>query len=261
MKEQVIEILNEVISKSKNTKTIIEKQFFYCVSHVMIMNAFIQFEERKRFYLRDDYAFNHFMSEETITIFNGYEFKKNEKFYNQFKNEIVKSATIISNCIECEPLTDIFHGIFESYYELNNQTKFAKYTCDKSTKDKKVDYVTFNYENGLCNVEPTGGTGFLLYSLLNKISRKAGLEEIQNLNITYLESDPFFAQIFIAQTLTNMFNHNLDFKVLDIYIASKARYYEYYDLGPEYKEEKGNVMIVKQNEFVAKRVLEIQNIQ
>jgi hypothetical protein len=52
-----------------------------------------------------------------------------------------------------------------------------------------------------------------------------------------------------------MFNHNLDFKVLDIYIASKARYY---DCGG-YKEA-GHVMIVNQNEFVAKRVLEIQTI-
>lgn len=51
-----------------------------------------------------------------------------------------------------------------------------------------------------------------------------------------------------------MFNHNLDFKVLDIYIASEARYY---DCGG-YKEA-GHVMIVNQNEFVAKRVLEIQN--
>ncbi|WP_165352344.1 hypothetical protein [Citrobacter freundii] len=47
---------------------------------------------------------------------------------------------------------------------------------------------------------------------------------------------------------------NFDFKVLDIYIASKARYY---DCGG-YKEA-GHVMIVNQNEFVAKRVLEIQN--
>lgn len=253
MKKEIVNILNDVVAKSKFANT--EKDFFNCVSHAMIMNAFIQFEERKKFYLQDDYAFNHFMSEETIILFNGYEFKKNNKFFKQFKSEIVKSAMILSNCIENEPLTDIFKELFEIYYEQNDQTKFAKYIDSKLTKDLKVEYVSFNYDkNDFCNVEPTGGTGFLLYSLLNKISRKAGLEEIQKLNITYLESDPFFAQIFIAQTLTNMFNHNLDFKVLDIYIASKARYY---DCGG-YKEA-GHVMIVNQNEFVAKRVLEIQN--
>lgn len=253
MKETIIDTLNKIMEVSEFANT--EKDFFNCVSHAMIMNAFIQFEERKKFYLQDDYAFNHFMSEETITIFNGYKFKKNNKFFKQFKSEIVKSAMILSNCIEYEPLTDIFKELFEVYYAQNDQTKFAKYTDSKLTEDQKVEYISFNYDkNDFCNVEPTGGTGFLLYSLLNKISTKTGLKEIQKLNITYLESDPFFAQIFIAQTLTNMFNHNLDFKVLDIYIASKARYY---DCGG-YKEA-GHVMIVNQNEFVAKRVLEIQN--
>lgn len=256
MKEIVIDTLNKVMEVSKFANT--EKHFFSCVSHAMIMNSLLQFEERKKFYLKGDYAFNHFLSEETITSYNGYEFERNEKFFKQFENEIVKSAMIISNLIRYNPLTDIFRELFELYHEQNNQTKFAKYTDDKLTKDKKVECVSFNYDhNGFCNVEPTGGTGFLLYSLVNKINSKAGLEEIQKLNITYLESDPFFAQTFIAQTLTNMFSHNLDFKELDIYITSKERYS---DLDPVYKE-KGLVITVIQNEFVAKRVLEIQSKQ
>lgn len=108
---------------------------------------------------------------------------------------------ILSNCIESEPLTDIFKELFEVYYAQNDQTKFAKYTDSKLTKDQKVEYVSFNYDkNDFCNVEPTGGTGFLLYSLLDKISRKAGLEEIQKLNITYLESDPFCSNIYCTNT-------------------------------------------------------------
>ena len=84
MNKEIVNILNEVVAKSKFANT--EKHFFNCVSHSMIMNAFIQFEERKKFYLQDDYAFNHFMSEETITMFNSYEFKKNNKFFKQFKS-------------------------------------------------------------------------------------------------------------------------------------------------------------------------------
>lgn len=55
----------------------------------MIMNAFIQFEERKKFYLQDDYAFNHFMSEETIIVFNGYEFKRIINFSNNLKAKLL----------------------------------------------------------------------------------------------------------------------------------------------------------------------------
>lgn len=88
-------------------------------------------------------------------------------FFKQFKSEIVKSAMILSNCIESEPLTDIFKELFEVYYAQNDQTKFAKYTDSKLTKDQKVEYVSFNYDkNDFCNVEPTGGHWFSLIFLV-----------------------------------------------------------------------------------------------
>ncbi|HAX8354950.1 TPA: hypothetical protein JTK53_004880, partial [Escherichia coli] len=45
MKKEIVNILNEVVAKSKFADT--EKKFFSCLSHVMIIDSIIQLEKRK----------------------------------------------------------------------------------------------------------------------------------------------------------------------------------------------------------------------
>ena len=64
----------------------------------------------------------------------------------------------------------------------------------------------------------------------------------------YNDKDSFVSQLFIAQILTNMIYHNLDFKDLRVYIS---------DAITEYDTINTLFLRVKQNKLVAKRVLEI----
>ncbi|MCK2062543.1 hypothetical protein J3M38_27155, partial [Citrobacter freundii] len=75
-----------------------------------------------------------------------------------------------------------------------------------------------------------------------------GYEGIQKIEIIYNDIDPLMAQLFMAQILTNMIYHNLDFKSLHVYIGNAIT---------EYDTVKTLFLRVKQNQLVAQRVLEI----
>ena len=75
-----------------------------------------------------------------------------------------------------------------------------------------------------------------------------GYEGVQKIELLYNDIDPLMAQLFMAQILTNMIYHNLDFKSLHVYIGNAIT---------EYDTVKTLFLRVKQNPLVAQRVLEI----
>lgn len=70
------------------------------------------------------------------------------------------------------------------------------------------------------------GTGSLIFPLLRKIHKMEGYEGIQKIEIIYNDIDPLMAQLFMAQILTNMIYHNLDFKSLHVYIGNAITEYD-----------------------------------
>lgn len=249
MKKEIVNILNEVVAKSKFADT--EKLFFSCLSHVMIIDSIIQLKKRKSFYLKDDYAFNHFINEDILCFYNGYAIKMNESFFKKFSVEIFKVAHMIHKSIQKQYFSDIFNEVFEEYYNQNSNYTFAKYTNNKALSDKNNDYSSFTYnKDGFYNIESIKGTGFILSAKLDKINDESGIVGIQKTNIIYTESDPFFANIFIAQLLTQMASHDLDFNLVEIYITNT----KYCDFKKLFKE-KGHAVIIRQNKTLAEKVL------
>lgn len=258
MKKQFKKTLESIQTRSNRSISNTVREFFNCVSYTMIMNSFFQLERRELFYSGDSiYRFNKLLSKsglinKSIILTDRHEFKIEEKFYNQFEREIIEIANMISIEINKNPLTDIFNELFEECYLTGKKgDSFGQFLTPIDISELLADiiYTTNNDSKNKYKIaDICAGTGSLLFPLLKKIFLKEGFEGIQKVELIYNDKDSFVSQLFIAQILTNIMYHNLDFKDLHVYIGDSIT---------EYDTINTLFLRVKQNPLVAQRVLEI----
>ena len=122
MEKQFKKTLASIQTRSNRSHSDTVREFFNCVSYTMIMNSLFQLEQRELFYSGSNiYGFNQLaiqsgFIEKSIMLTDRHKFCMEEKFYNQFDNEIIDTANLISLEIQKQPLTDVFNRIFEDCY-------------------------------------------------------------------------------------------------------------------------------------------------
>ncbi|EGV9558440.1 N-6 DNA methylase [Salmonella enterica] len=255
MKKQFKKTLESIQTRSNRSISNTVREFFNCVSYTMIMNSLFQLEQRELFYSGDSiHSFNKLLTQsglinKSITLTDRHEFKIEEKFYNQFEKEIIEIANMISIEINKNPLTDIFNEIFEECYLTGKKgDSFGQFLTPTDISELLTDIIYRIGNDKYKIADICAGTGSLIFPLLKRIFLKEGFEGIQKVELVYNDKDSFVSQLFIAQILTNMIYHNLDFKDLRVYIG---------DAITEYDTINTLFLRVKQNKLVAKRVLEI----
>ncbi|EHF5229962.1 TPA: N-6 DNA methylase [Klebsiella quasipneumoniae] len=258
MKKQFKKTLESIQTRSNRSISNTVREFFNCVSYTMIMNSLFQLEQRELFYSGDSiHSFNKLLTQsglinKSITLTDRHEFKIEEKFYNQFEREIIEIANMISIEINKNPLTDIFNELFEECYLTGKKgDSFGQFLTPIDISELLADIIyTTNKDskNKYKIADICAGTGSLIFPLLKRIFLKEGFEGIQKVELFYNDKDSFVSQLFIAQILTNMIYHNLDFKDLRVYIGDSIT---------EYDTINTLFLRVKQNKLVAQRVLEI----
>ena len=255
MKKQFYKAMENILTRSNRSHPDTVREFFNCVSYTMIMNSLFQLERRELFYSGSNiYGFNQLaiqagFIEKSIMLTDRHKFSIEEKFYNQFDTEIIDTANLISLEIQKQPLTDVFNRIFEDCYLTGKKGEWlGQFLTPNRLAEAISRFVGWEkdikYNIGDC----CAGTGSLLFPLLREIHSKEGYEGVQKIELLYNEIDPLMAQLFMAQILTNMTYHNLDFKSLHVYIGNAIT---------EYDTVKTLFLRVKQNPLVAQRVLEI----
>ena len=255
MEKQFKKTLASIQTRSNRSSSDTVREFFNCVSYTMIMNSLFQLERRELFYSGSNiYGFNQLaiqagFIEKSIMLTDRHKFSIEEKFYNQFDTEIIDTANLISLEIQKQPLTDVFNRIFEDCYLTGKKGEWlGQFLTPNRLAEAISRFVGWEkdikYNIGDC----CAGTGSLLFPLLREIHSKEGYEGVQKIELLYNEIDPLMAQLFMAQILTNMTYHNLDFKSLHVYIGNAIT---------EYDTVKTLFLRVKQNPLVAQRVLEI----
>ncbi|ECH8361647.1 N-6 DNA methylase [Klebsiella pneumoniae] len=255
MKKQFKKTLESIQTRSNRSISNTVREFFNCVSYTMIMNSLFQLEQRELFYSGDSiHSFNKLLTQsglinKSITLTDRHEFKIEEKFYNQFEKEIIEIANMISIEINKNPLTDIFNEIFEECYLTGKKgDSFGQFLTPTDISELLTDIIYRIGNDKYKIADICAGTGSLIFPLLKRIFLKEGFEGIQKVELVYNDKDSFVSQLFIAQILTNMIYHNLDFKDLRVYIG---------DAITEYDTINTLFLRVKQNKLVAQRVLEI----
>ncbi|EDC3941726.1 N-6 DNA methylase [Salmonella enterica subsp. enterica] len=255
MKKQFKKTLESIQTRSNRSHSDTVREFFNCVSYTMIMNSLFQLEQRELFYSGDSiHSFNKLLTQsglinKSITLTDRHEFKIEEKFYNQFEKEIIEIANMISIEINKNPLTDIFNEIFEDCYLTGKKgDSFGQFLTPTDISELLTDIIYRIGNDKYKIADICAGTGSLIFPLLKRIFLKEGFEGIQKVELFYNDKDSFVSQLFIAQILTNMIYHNLDFKDLRVYIG---------DAITEYDTINTLFLRVKQNKLVAQRVLEI----
>ena len=255
MEKQFKKTLASIQTRSNRSSSDTVREFFNCVSYTMIMNSLFQLEGRELFYSGSNiYGFNHLaiqagFIEKSIMLTDRHKFSIEEKFYNQFDTEIIDTANLISLEIQKQPLTDVFNRIFEDCYLTGKKGEWlGQFLTPNRLAEAISRFVGWEkdikYNIGDC----CAGTGSLLFPLLREIHSKEGYEGVQKIELLYNEIDPLMAQLFMAQILTNMTYHNLDFKSLHVYIGNAIT---------EYDTVSTLFLRFKQNKLVAQRVLEI----
>lgn len=255
MKKQFKKTLESIQTRSNRSTSNTVREFFNCVSYTMIMNSLFQLERRELFYLGSNtYGFNQLAIKsgfihKSITLTDRHKFNIEEKFYNQFENEIIETANLISIEIQKQPLIDIFNELFEECYLVGKKGNgFAQFLTPNRVSIGAVKFLAITKKEKYHIGDICGGTGSMILALTSEIYEKEGLEGIQKIDLFYQDKDPFISQIFIAQILTNMVYHNFDFKELRVYIGDSIT---------EYDTINTLFLRVKQNKLVAQRVLEI----
>ena len=255
MEKQFKKTLASIQTRSNRSSSDTVREFFNCVSYTMIMNSLFQLERRELFYSGSNiYGFNQLaiqagFIEKSIMLTDRHKFSIEEKFYNQFDTEIIDTANLISLEIQKQPLTDVFNRIFEDCYLTGKKGEWlGQFLTPNRLAEAISRFVGWEkdikYNIGDC----CAGTGSLLFPLLREIHSKEGYEGIQKIKLVYNDIDSLMAQLFMAQILTSMAYHNLDFKSLHVYIGNAIT---------EYDTVKTLFLRVKQNQLVAQRVLEI----
>ena len=255
MEKQFKKTLASIQTRSNRSNSDTVREFFNCVSYTMIMNSLFQLERRELFYSGSNiYGFNQLaiqagFIEKSIMLTDRHKFSIEEKFYNQFDTEIIDTANLISLEIQKQPLTDVFNRIFEDCYLTGKKGEWlGQFLTPNRLAEAISRFVGWEkdikYNIGDC----CAGTGSLLFPLLSEIHSKEGYEGVQKIELLYNEIDPLMAQLFMAQILTNMTYHNLDFKSLHVYIGNAIT---------EYDTVSTLFLRFKQNKLVAQRVLEI----
>ncbi|ECX9109341.1 N-6 DNA methylase [Salmonella enterica] len=255
MEKQFKKTLASIQTRSNRSSSDTVREFFNCVSYTMIMNSLFQLEQRELFYSGSNiYGFNQLaiqagFIEKSIMLTDRHKFSIEEKFYNQFDTEIIDTANLISLEIQKQPLTDVFNRIFEDCYLTGKKGEWlGQFLTPNRLAEAISRFVGWEkdikYNIGDC----CAGTGSLLFPLLREIHSKEGYEGVQKIELLYNEIDPLMAQLFMAQILTNMTYHNLDFKSLHVYIGNAIT---------EYDTVSTLFLRFKQNKLVAQRVLEI----
>lgn len=255
MEKQFKKTLASIQTRSNRSSSDTVREFFNCVSYTMIMNSLFQLERRELFYSGSNiYGFNQLaiqagFIEKSIMLTDRHKFSIEEKFYNQFDTEIIDTANLISLEIQKQPLTDVFNRIFEDCYLTGKKGEWlGQFLTPNRLAEAISRFVGWEkdikYNIGDC----CAGTGSLLFPLLREIHSKEGYEGVQKIELLYNEIDPLMAQLFMAQILTNMTYHNLDFKSLHVYIGNAIT---------EYDTVSTLFLRFKQNKLVAQRVLEI----
>ncbi|EAW9392556.1 N-6 DNA methylase [Salmonella enterica subsp. enterica serovar Mbandaka] len=255
MEKQFKKTLESIQPRSNRSHSDTVREFFNCVSYTMIMNSLFQLERRELFYSGSNiYGFNQFaiqagFIEKSIMLTDRHKFSIEEKFYNQFDTEIIETANLISLEIQKQPLTDVFNNIFEECYLTGKKGEWlGQFLTPNRLAEAISRFVGWEkdikYNIGDC----CAGTGSLLFPLLREIYSKEGFEGVQKIELLYNEIDPLMAQLFMAQILTNMTYHNLDFKSLHVHIGNAIT---------EYDTINTLFLRIKQNPLVAQRVLEI----
>ncbi|EEL4100988.1 N-6 DNA methylase [Salmonella enterica subsp. enterica serovar Typhi] len=255
MKKQFKKTLESIQTRSNRSSSNTVREFFNCVSYTMIMNSLFQLERRELFYSGDSiHSFNKLLTQsglinKSITLTDRHEFKIEEKFYNQFESEIIETANMLSIEIKNNPLTDIFNELFEDLFLSGKKGDgFGQFLTPNDISELLTDIIYRIGNDKYKIADICAGTGSLIFPLIKRIFLKEGLEGIQKVELFYNDKDSFVSQLFIAQILTNMIYHNLDFKDLRVYIS---------DAITEYDTIKTLFLRVKQNKLVAQRVLEI----
>ena len=255
MEKQFKKTLASIQTRSNRSSSDTVREFFNCVSYTMIMNSLFQLERRELFYSGSNiYGFNQLaiqagFIEKSIMLTDRHKFSIEEKFYNQFDTEIIDTANLISLEIQKQPLTDVFNRIFEDCYLTGKKGEWlGQFLTPNRLAEAISRFVGWEkdikYNIGDC----CAGTGSLLFPLLREIHSKERYEGLQKIELLYNEIDPLMAQLFMAQILTNMTYHNLDFKSLHVYIGNAIT---------EYDTVSTLFLRFKQNKLVAQRVLEI----
>ena len=255
MEKQFKKTLASIQTRSNRSSSDTVREFFNCVSYTMIMNSLFQLERRELFYSGSNiYGFNQLaiqagFIEKSIMLTDRHKFSIEEKFYNQFDTEIIDTANLISLEIQKQPLTDVFNRIFEDCYLTGEKGEWlGQFLTPNRLAEAISRFVGWEkdikYNIGDC----CAGTGSLLFPLLREIHSKEGYEGVQKIELLYNEIDPLMAQLFMAQILTNMTYHNLDFKSLHVYIGNAIT---------EYDTVSTLFLRFKQNKLVAQRVLEV----
>ncbi|ECI9646509.1 N-6 DNA methylase [Salmonella enterica] len=255
MEKQFKKTLESIQPRSNRSHSDTVREFFNCVSYTMIMNSLFQLERRELFYSgKSIYGFNQFaiksgFIEKSIILTDRHKFNIEEKFYNQFDTEIIETANLISLEIQKQPLTDVFNNIFEECYLTGKKGEWlGQYLTPNDVSELLTELANLNKENNYSIGDICAGTGSLIFPLLKKIHKMEGYEGIQKIELLYNDIDPLMAQLFMAQILTNMTYHNLDFKSLHVHIGNAIT---------EYDTINTLFLRVKQNPLVAQRVLEI----
>ncbi|MFM0910425.1 MULTISPECIES: N-6 DNA methylase [Enterobacteriaceae] len=233
MEKQFKKTLASIQTRSNRSSSDTVREFFNCVSYTMIMNSLFQLERRELFYSGSNiYGFNQLaiqagFIEKSIMLTDRHKFSIEEKFYNQFDTEIIDTANLISLEIQKQPLTDVFNRIFEDCYLTGKKGEWlGQFLTPNRLAEAISRFVGWEkdikYNIGDC----CAGTGSLLFPLLREIHSKEGYEGVQKIELLYNEIDPLMAQLFMAQILTNMTYHNLDFKSLHVYIGNAITEYD-----------------------------------
>ncbi|ENC2734959.1 N-6 DNA methylase [Salmonella enterica subsp. enterica serovar Bareilly] len=255
MEKQFKKTLASIQTRSNRSSSDTVREFFNCVSYTMIMNSLFQLERRELFYSGSNiYGFNQLaiqsgFIEKSIMLTDRHKFSIEEKFYNQFDTEIIETANLISLEIQKQPLTDVFNNIYEECYLTGKKGEWmGQFLTPNRLAEAISRFVGWEKDIKYNIADCCAGTGSLLFPLLREIHSKEGYEGIQKIKLVYNDVDPLMAQLFMAQILTNMAYHNLDFKSLHVYIGNAIT---------EYDTVNTLFLRVKQNQLVAQRVLEI----
>ncbi|MCL5501492.1 SAM-dependent methyltransferase [Escherichia coli] len=255
MKKQFYKAMENILTRSNRSHSDTVREFFNCVSYTMIMNSLYQLEKREQFYSGETtYRFSTILNElhvaeRNIIITNRHKFKVDSVFYKRFANEITYISGVLSNEIGKNPLTDIFNELFEDLFLTGKKgDSFGQFLTPTDISELLTDIVYTTSKDKYKIADSCAGTGSLIFPLIKRIFFKEGFEGIQKVELFYNDKDSFVSQLFMAQILTNMIYHNLDFKSLHVYIGNAIT---------EYDTVKTLFLRVKQNPLVAQRVLEI----
>ncbi|HGB2173578.1 TPA: N-6 DNA methylase, partial [Salmonella enterica subsp. enterica serovar Zanzibar] len=143
----------------------------------------------------------------------------------------------------------IFNELFEDLFLTDKKGDgFGQFLTPHDISELLTDIIYTTSKDKYKIADSCAGTGSLIFPLLKRIFLKEGFEGIQKVELFYNDKDSFVSQLFIAQILTNMIYHNLDFKDLRVYIG---------DAITEYDTINTLFLRVKKNKLVAQRVLEI----